>query len=154
MNDLKEIKIVDQKCLLGLDIGDQRIGVAVSDRNLMIASGIMTIHRSTLFKDIANLLQIIQKYQPQIIVCGWPVQMNGIPGTQCKKVADFIDELSKHTNIPFAKWDERFSTKVVEQVMIKANLSREKRKNVIDKTAAVYILQGAIDFIKTNRSES
>lgn len=138
--------------IVGLDIGDKTIGMAVSDRRIKIASGLSVIKRKNTKSDYEHLVSGIKPYNPGLVVFGWPVQMNGIPSTQCEKVLEFVQELSEYIEIDFAKWDERFSTKIIDNIMIEADLSRKRRKQVIDKTAAVYILQGAIDFF--NRSNN
>lgn len=138
--------------IVGLDIGDKTIGIAVSDRRIKIASGLSVIKRKNTKSDYEHLVSSIKPYNPGLVVFGWPVQMNGIPSTQCEKVLEFVQELSEYIEIDFTKWDERFSTKIIDNIMIEADLSRKRRKQVIDKTAAVYILQGAIDFF--NRSNN
>lgn len=138
--------------IVGLDIGDKTIGIAVSDRRIKIASGLSVINRKNTKSDYEHLVSSIKLYNPGLVVFGWPVQMNGIPSTQCEKVLEFVQELSEYIEIDFTKWDERFSTKIIDNIMIEADLSRKRRKQVIDKTAAVYILQGAIDFF--NRSNN
>lgn len=163
--ELREVKVSDLikrgKCTVGLDIGDKTIGIAVSDKRCKVATSLGLINRSCVSprKDYENLRGMIVPYNPGLLVFGWPLQMNGEPGQQCKKNLEFLKgfwaflaeqrtELLRH--LLFSKWDERFSTKVVENIMIEADLSRKRRKEVIDKTAAVYILQGAIDFMNRN----
>jgi putative Holliday junction resolvase len=142
-----------KKVLVGLDIGNRTIGLAVSDKSNRIATSVATIIRKTDAADHEKLLQYMKSYDVGLIVFGWPVQMNGKTGPQCEKVTAFISNFSDYMNgVPFAPWDERFSTIVVERVMIEADMSRKKRRRLLDKTAAVYILQGAIDFL--NRSSS
>ncbi len=138
--------------IVGLDIGDKTIGIAISDRRIKIASGLSVMNRKNTRSDYEHLVSSINSYNPGLVVFGWPIQMNGIPSTQCEKVLKFVQELSEYIEIDFVKWDERFSTKVIDNIMIEADLSRRRRKQVIDKTAAVYILQGAIDFL--NRSNN
>lgn len=137
--------------IIGLDVGTKTVGIAVSDRRLKIASGIKTLLLKNTEKDLENLIGILNNYDVGAIVFGWPVQMNGIAGEQCKKVEEFIDELKNHISTKFIKWDERFSTRVVDNIMILADLSRRRRKEVIDKTAAVYILQGALDYLSMRK---
>lgn len=153
--DVSEI-ISGKGTIVGLDVGDKTVGVSVSDRRIKIASSVSVIMRKNIDIDCAKLLACITPYNPKMIIFGWPLQMDGKPSKQCEKNLEFIEHFRKilHAsennqmqNIIFSKWDERFSTKVVDSIMIEADLSRKRRKEVIDKTAAVYILQGAIDFL-------
>ncbi len=154
LRDLNILELINNKqTILGLDVGDKNIGVSIADRNLKIASGITTIHRKDkIYINIDEIQKISKSYKVGAIIFGWPIQMNGVPGQQCKKVLNFIFELQNNIPIPFCRWDERFSTCVVDDVLIKANMSRKKRKKVIDKNAAVYILQGALDFLNRNKT--
>jgi putative Holliday junction resolvase len=95
----------------------------------------------------------MKPYDVGLVVFGWPIQMNGKEGPQCEKVAAFVRNFSDYINgVLFAPWDERFSTSAVEHVMIEADMSRGKRRRLLDKTAALYILQGAIDFLNKSRA--
>ncbi|MDR0753692.1 MAG: Holliday junction resolvase RuvX [Holosporaceae bacterium] len=145
-----EIKIEEiallEAVILGLDVGDKTIGVAISDRRIKIASGITTISRNETDRDFKLLLECVRDYKIGLIVFGWPLQMNGLAGNQCEKVLKFAHQLSSFFDIPFIQWDERFSTRAVNNLMIQADLSRKKRRKTIDQGAAVYILQGALDF--------
>ena len=163
LKELSEINVSEiisgKGTIVGLDVGDKTVGVSVSDRRIKIASSISVIMRKNIDIDCAKLLACITPYNPKMIIFGWPLQMDGKPSKQCEKNLEFIkcfreflqaSEDNRMRNIVFSKWDERFSTKVVDSIMIKADLSRKRRKEVIDKTAAVYILQGAIDFLNRN----
>ncbi|MDR3151747.1 MAG: Holliday junction resolvase RuvX [Holosporaceae bacterium] len=152
--DLRIEEFTDnKKVLIGLDIGDKTIGLAVSDKRNRIASSVATIIRKNDTTDYETLLRHIKHYDVGLAVFGWPIQMNGKAGPQCEKVSAFVGGFSGHTNgVLFAPWDERFSTSVVEHVMIEADMSRGKRSRLLDKTAAIYILQGAIDFLNRPRS--
>ncbi|MDR2107451.1 MAG: Holliday junction resolvase RuvX [Holosporaceae bacterium] len=132
---------------IGLDIGDKTVGVAVSDDRIKIAGGVGVISRKGTGADFELLAGMIENLKAGLIIFGWPLQTNGLPGQQCEKVLEFVRRLSEYTKADFAKWDERFSTKAVNNVMIQADMSRKKRAKVTDKAAAVYILQGAIDFM-------
>lgn len=148
MDNFKKINIKELKpgeVLVALDIGDKTIGVAVSDRSLFIASPVTTLIRKYLKYDCEALLKIFAKYKVGAVVYGWPVKMDGTKSPQCEKIEDFINAFSAYFEGNFFACDERFSTKIVEDVMIAADMSRKKRKQVIDKVAAVYILQGALD---------
>lgn len=136
-----------KKIIIGLDVGDKTIGVAVSDFRIKIASPLVTIQRKNFNYDCKTLMENISKYNVGLIVFGWPIYMNGTESTQCEKILNFIEAFSEKVDIDFIKWDERFSTSVVDRIMIEADMSRKKRKQVVDKSAAAYILQGFIDFI-------
>lgn len=148
---LESISIADltakNHVIAGLDIGDKRVGISISDRRICISSGVTTITRKGYAKDFELVKEALAPYSVGVIVFGWPVQMNGHPGPQCEKIYEFVSELSQYIPTIYSKWDERFSTKAVESIMIQANVSRKKRQQVIDKGAATYILQGAIDFL-------
>jgi putative Holliday junction resolvase len=154
IKDVSEIKVDDliasKSVIAGLDVGDKTVGVAMSDTRIKIASGVATISRNGTCKDFNSLVNTISRYKVGLIIFGWPLQMNGLPGKQCEKTLEFINQLSQYLNVDFARWDERFSTKIVNDLMIRADLSRKKRKKNIDRSAAIYILQGAIDFLNRN----
>jgi putative Holliday junction resolvase len=138
--------------VIGLDIGDKTIGISASDQRIKIAAGIATINRTRIEKDFTLLTKCLEPYKVGLIIFGWPVQMNGFPGKQCEKTLAFMGELATFFPANYAKWDERFSTKVVDKIMIQAGLSRKKREKLLDKMAAAYILQGALDFL--NRKQN
>lgn len=141
-------KLIKKKeIIIGLDVGDKTIGVSVSDFRIKIASPLFTVHRKNIDYDCKNLLNNLKNYNIGLIVFGWPVHLDGKIGLQCEKILQFIEKLSEHISVDFIKWDERFSTSVVTKIMIQANLSRKRRKELIDKSSAVYILQGLIDFL-------
>lgn len=164
LSEIKTLDIISAKgTIIGLDVGDKTIGISVSDRRIKIASSVLVIMRKNIDSDCTKLLDCIVQYNPKLIIFGWPLRMNGFPSEQCKKNLKFIECFRKFLyvskckevqNIDFAKWDERFSTKVVNNIMIEADLSRKRRKEAIDKTAAVYILQGAIDFLNRNTRDT
>lgn len=133
------------KRILGLDIGDKRIGIAVSDELGITAQGLETLHRTALEKDISKLLEIINKWSIQRIVVGLPRNMNGTYGPQAEKVKDFAERILSEGVPEIVYWDERLTTAAAERVLLEGNISRIKRKNSIDKLAAVMILQGYLD---------
>lgn len=131
---------------LALDIGDKTIGVAASDLLNLTAQGVKTIRRGSTNDDLRQLGEIIAQYDAKILVIGYPKNMNGTEGERCEMVKKFAAKLSK--TFPDLKqifWDERLSTVAAEKSLIAADVSRAKRKKVIDKMAAVYILQGYLD---------
>lgn len=138
--------------ILGLDIGDKTIGISISDELQMVASSVTIINRTSAKRDLSTFEELIKQLKPIAILYGWPLQMNGIPGLQCEKVQEFINLIeSIYPEIPLVEWDERFSTKVTDSVLIGADMSRKRRKSIIDKMAATYILQGALDLINNLR---
>ncbi len=132
--------------ILGLDVGDRTVGVAASDLLLMTAQGVETIRRETLEKDLARLGELMHEYDAVRLVVGLPRNMNGTEGDRCEIVRAFAEEIKKalpEADIVF--WDERLSTVAAAKSLIQADVSRKKRKKVIDKMAAVFILQGYLD---------
>lgn len=133
--------------VLGLDIGDRTIGVAISDPLGFTAQGITTIRRKKLEYDIEELLKICKEYNVDTIISGLPKNMNGTLGPQSEKVMEFCQVLKEHIDVPIKYWDERLTTVAAHKAMLEANMSRDKRKKVVDKIAATYILQGYLDSI-------
>lgn len=134
---------------LGLDYGDKTIGVAVSDGFGWTAQGVEVIQRSNhteYKKSIAHIATLIKEYEIDTIVLGYPKNMDNTEGERCKKTKQFQKQLeAAFPTIPVILWDERMSTIAAERSLLEADISRKKRKNVIDKMAAVHILQGYLD---------
>ena len=133
--------------VLGLDVGDRTIGVAVSDPLGFTAQGITTIRRKNIETDIAQIVDICSQYNVETIVSGLPKNMNGTIGEQAQKVQSFCEVLKEAVNIEIKFWDERLTTVAAHRVMLEADMSRKKRKSIVDKIAATYILQGYLDSI-------
>ncbi len=133
--------------VLGLDIGDRTIGVAVSDPLGFTAQGITTIRRKSEEMDIKELKSICTEYSVDTIVAGLPKNMNGSLGPQSEKVLKFCDLIKENIDLPIKMWDERLTTVAANRAMLEADLSRSKRKKIVDKMAAIYILQGYLDSI-------
>ena len=131
--------------IMGLDVGDKTIGVAVSDLMGLTAQGVKTIKRVGKKKDIEALKEIIKERQVKKKVSGLPKNMNGTLGPQGEKVIKFCELLEEETGIKIEYWDERLSTVAAERTLIQGNVRRENRKGVIDMVAAVIILQGYLD---------
>ncbi|HHU69127.1 MAG TPA: Holliday junction resolvase RuvX [Thermoanaerobacterales bacterium] len=131
--------------VMALDVGDRNIGLAVSDETGTIAMGLGVIKRTSIAEDIKKLKAIIEENDIKKIVVGMPVNMNGSIGFQGKKVMNFIDELKDDFKIPIVTWDERLTTVIAEKALIQADISRKKRKGLIDKMSAVVILQNYLD---------
>ncbi|MDY6065132.1 MAG: Holliday junction resolvase RuvX [Finegoldia sp.] len=130
---------------LGLDVGDRTIGVAVSDPFFITAQSLMTIKRKSKIEDIEIIKDIVIDKEVSKIIVGLPKNMNNTIGPQAKKVKTFIKELKKHVDIDIEYVDERLTTMSAERALIEQNLSRKKRKEVIDSVAATYILQTYLD---------
>ena len=134
------------QAIMGFDFGTKRLGVAVSDLLRSIASSYKIIERKDWKTDIKEIKKIIEEKQIGAIVYGLPLQMDGQEGEVALKVREFADKIYKETGLPFMFWDERLSSSAVESFLIKeVDLSRAKRKKVLDASAATYILQGALD---------
>lgn len=132
--------------ILGLDVGSRTIGVACSDALLLTAQGMETIHRQSKKKDFARLQEIVKEKEVHRIVVGKPRHMNGDYSENMDKIEHFVDELKKvMPDMEFVFWDERLTTVLAHQVLIEGNVRREKRKQVVDKMAAVFILQNYLD---------
>jgi putative Holliday junction resolvase len=128
--------------ILGLDVGDRTIGVAVSDELGWTAQGLEVIRRGAWEADIKRLRELIGQYEDvSLIVVGYPKNMNGTIGPRAEISAEFADNISKELGIPTKLWDERLTTMEAEKMLIAADISRAKRRKVIDKMAAVLILQ-------------
>lgn len=133
--------------ILGLDLGDRTIGVAVSDPLGFTAQGITTIRRKSLQYDIDELKKICKEYNIEKVLLGYPKNMNGTEGPRCEVVKEFAEVIKEQLGLPIQFWDERLSTVAAHRAMLEADLSRAKRKKIVDKIAAVYILQGYLDSI-------
>lgn len=129
--------------IMGLDLGSKRIGVAVSDAMLITAQGQKVITRSD--REIGELAGLVQEFEVGEIVLGYPRNMNGTLGIRARMTEEYAQILRDRLNLPVRLWDERLSTVGAGRVLLEANLSRSKRKKVIDKMAAVFILQGYLD---------
>ena len=131
--------------ILGLDVGEKRIGVAVSDESGTIAHPLTVITRDGLGKDLRKIEEIVQEYAPVEIVMGMPLNMNGTIGESARKVLSFKDFLEEQLPVSVETWDERLTTVSSEKVLLEGDLSRKKRKKVIDKVAATLLLQSYLD---------
>lgn len=134
--------------ILGLDYGSKTVGVAISDPFGWTAQGIETIHRkeeNNLVKTIDRLNELIKKYNVEKIVLGLPKNMNNTEGERVEKTLVFKKRLEREFNLPVENWDERLSTIGAKRTLLEADISRKKQKQVIDKMAAVFFLQGYLD---------
>ena len=131
--------------LLGLDIGTRTVGLALSDPFWTVATAFETIRRTKFTEDAERLFAIVDEHKVGALVLGLPVNMNGTEGPRCQSVRQFASNLQKIRDIPIVFWDERWSTAAATRALLEADTSRKKRAEVIDKVAASYILQGALD---------
>ena len=140
--------------LLGLDLGSKTIGVAVSDPALMLASPITTVNRTKFTKDAIELENMVQEFNIGGIILGLPLNMNGTEGPRCQSTRQFAENLrtERDWTMPIALWDERLSTSAVEKFLIgDVDMNRKRRAEVVDKMAAGFILQGALDYISRQK---
>ncbi len=135
--------------VLGLDLGEKTIGVAVSDLSMTIASPLVLIHKRKFSLEAADIFAIMAERGAGGVVIGLPVNMDGTEGVRCQSNRAFARNLIRLRDMPIAFWDERWSTQAVERVLIgEADMTRAKRAQVVDRAAAGYILQGALDRLK------
>ncbi len=137
--------------LLGLDLGEKTIGLAISDRNHRVASPLETLRRAKFTQDAAALAEICAGRRVGGLVLGLPINMDGSEGPRCQSVRQFARNLEQVAglDLPVAFWDERLSTAAVERLLVQeADMSRRRRAQVVDKMAAAYILQGALDSLR------
>jgi putative Holliday junction resolvase len=134
--------------LMGLDLGTRTIGVATSDRTRMIATPVETIARTKFTADASRIIEIATRENIGVIIMGLPVNMDGNEGPRCQSTRAFVRNFARLSPIPVVYWDERLSTAAVERMLIEADASRAKRAEVIDKLAAAWILQAALDSLR------
>jgi len=139
--------------IMGLDVGSKTIGVAISDELGITAQGFKTIKRKAMEDDLRELYTIISQFQIEKIVVGLPKNMDGSLGKQAEFVLGWIEDFKNKIQLPVETWDERLSTVEATKTLLKADLSRKKRKGVIDKLAAVLILQGYLQQIRSRKDE-
>lgn len=130
---------------LGLDVGDRRIGLALSDETATLAGGLPTLARVGPKKDARAVVELAQRHEVGEIVVGLPRRLDGSVGPQAQKVLDFIESLRVRTRVPVVAWDERMTTAMAQQALIEGEVSRRRRKDVVDQVAAVLILQSYLD---------
>ncbi|MEM6589249.1 MAG: Holliday junction resolvase RuvX [Pseudomonadota bacterium] len=138
--------------ILGLDLGEKTIGVAASDALLQGSNAVLTIKRKKFGLDAAALLDIAKDRDATGIILGLPRNMDGSEGPRCQSTRAFARNLSALTDLPIGFWDERLSTVAAERALIEADLTRKRRKEIIDSVAATYILQGALDRLRHIRA--
>ena len=142
--------------IIGLDFGSKTVGVAVSDELLITAQGIEIVRRKSenkLRQTLARIEEIIDEYDISLIVLGLPKHMNNDIGDRAEKSMAFGEMLKRRTGLEVVMWDERLTTNAAEQILIESGVRRENRKSVIDKIAAVLILQGYLDLQAQGKAE-
>jgi putative Holliday junction resolvase len=132
--------------IIGLDVGDNTLGVAVSDELGLTAQGVAVHKRISFAADLEFLRQIISRYQATAIVVGLPKNMDGSLGSQAQKTLAFVDRLRHACTLSVVTWDERLTTREAERILLEANTSRRRRKQVLDRLAAQLILQSYLDW--------
>lgn len=132
--------------LLGIDHGEKHVGLSLCDLTWTIASPYKVLSKTELLQQFQKL---IAQENIAAVVIGWPVNMNGTAGPQCELVQKFSQKLNSISNIPFCAWDERLSTMAVHRTMIEADLSRKRQREVVDKMAAAYMLQGFLESLRS-----
>ncbi len=142
----------ERGALIGLDLGTKTIGVAVSDPDRRLATGVETVQRKAFKSDAARLLAIAAERNATGFVLGLPINMDGSEGPRAQSTRAFARNFSKLTELAIALWDERLSTAAVERELIGMDVSRARRAQVIDEHAAIFILQGALDRLANMRT--
>lgn len=142
--------------ILGLDFGSKTVGVAVSDELLITAQGVEIVRRkspSKLRQTLARIEELIEQYGVEKIVLGYPKNMNNTEGERCEKTKEFKEMLERRTELEVVLWDERLTTVAADRSMMETGIRRENRKEYVDEIAAIFILQGYLDFLR-NSGES
>ncbi|MCC8068045.1 MAG: Holliday junction resolvase RuvX [Clostridiales bacterium] len=135
--------------IMGLDYGSKTVGVAISDPLGLTAQGIETIQRAQenkLRRTLARIEELVSRYEVKEIVLGYPKNMNNTIGERAEKSLEFRDMLERRTGLPVVMWDERLTTVSAERTLMESGVRRENRKQYVDMIAAVYILQGYLDY--------
>jgi len=136
--------------ILGLDFGTKTVGVAVSDPLLITAQGVEIVRRKApnkLRQTLARIEELIQEYEVEKIVLGFPKNMNNTEGERCEKTKEFKEMLEKRTGLEVILWDERLTTVAADNSMMEMGIRREHRKDYVDEIAAIFILQGYLDYL-------
>jgi putative Holliday junction resolvase len=139
---------------LGLDVGDRRIGVALSDESATLATGLDTIRRVGPRKDLKAVAALVREHGVGEVVVGLPRKLDGTIGVQARKTLDFMDSLRPVVGVPVVAWDERLTSALADQALLEADLSRRDRRAVVDKVSAILILQNYLDYRKVTGVEA
>ena len=147
-------QLARNQTILGLDLGTKTIGLALSDVGYIVASPLRTLTRRKFTQDMAELEEVFKKHNVGALVIGLAVQMDGTEGPRAQATRAFAREVLKRIDLPIAFWDERLSSSAVERMLTdEADLSRKRRSELVDKAAAAYILQGALDAMRNPPQE-
>ncbi|MBE5870236.1 MAG: Holliday junction resolvase RuvX [Lachnospiraceae bacterium] len=141
--------------IMGLDFGSKTVGVAVSDELLLTAQGVEIVRRKSedkLRQTCARIEELIEEYQVEKLVLGLPKMMNNTEGERVEKTKAFREMLSRRTGLEVVLWDERLTTVSADRIMMEAGIRREHRKDYVDKIAAVFILQGYLDYLANRKA--
>ena len=133
--------------LLGLDVGKKTVGLAISDDGLVIATPLITVRRTRLAEDLERLDALVSEHGVGGLVIGLPLNMDGTEGGRCQAVRQFTSDFLLRHDLPVGFWDERLSTRAMERHLLQQDVTRARRAKVIDKLAAQFILQGALDLL-------
>lgn len=142
--------------IMGLDFGSKTVGVAVSDPLLVTAQSVETITRKSenkLRQTLARIEELVAEYQVEKIILGLPKNMNGTEGERVEKTKEFQEMLFRRTGIPIELWDERLTTVAADRIMMESGIRREHRKEYVDAIAASFILQGYLDYLKSEQEK-
>ena len=142
--------------ILGLDFGTKTVGVAVSDALLITAQGVEIIRRKAptkLRQTLARIDELVGEYDVEKIVLGYPKNMNNTEGERCERTQEFKEMLEKRTGLEVVLWDERLTTVSADNAMMEMGIRRENRKDYVDEIAAIFILQGYLDFLANQKKE-
>ncbi len=143
--------------ILGLDFGSKTVGVAVSDALLITAQGVEIIRRkspSKLRQTLARIEELVKEYEADRIVLGFPKNMNNTEGERCEKTIEFKEMLEKRTGLEVILWDERLTTVSADNSMMEMGIRRENRKEYVDEIAAIFILQGYLDYLANHKQDN
>lgn len=142
--------------ILGLDYGTKTVGVAVSDPLLLTAQGVEIIRRKSagkLRRTLARIEELVEQYEVETIVLGYPKNMNNTEGDRCEQTKELKEMLERRTGLPVVLWDERLTTVAADQSMMEMGIRRENRKDYVDEIAAILILQGYLDYLSNQKAK-
>ena len=142
--------------ILGLDFGSKTVGVAVSDELLITAQGVEIIRRKSptkLRQTLARIEELVAQYHAERIVLGYPKNMNNTEADRCERMKEFKEMLEKRCKLPVILWDERLTTVAADRAMMESGIRRENRKEYVDEIAAIFILQGSLDYLSNHPDE-
>jgi putative holliday junction resolvase len=145
---LDDLRLAPRQRLLGLDLGEKTIGIALSDTSRSVATPMETLRRSKFSTDATKLEKVVAEQNVGTVVIGLPLNMDGSDGPSAQSARAFGRNLAARMTVPIVFWDERLSTVAVTRTLLDADASRQRRAEVVDKMAAAYILQGALDRLR------